>query len=115
MSDTKFSLALKKWKVSVSIWLRAQEQKELVHIVQFDNLVENFEPEVRKLAGFLNLPVSEESIQCVARNRMETYKRSKSRGPSPFSQDQAAQIESAILLYRPIWDAHNISFSRWRW
>ena len=51
--------------------------------MQFDKLMEDFELELRKLAAFLKLPVAEEDMQCVTRNRMETYKRSKSRGPSP--------------------------------
>ena len=115
MSEGSFSSALKKWKVSVSTWLKVQERKEPLHIVQFDNLVEDVEPELRKLADFLKLPVAEEDIQCVAKNRMETYKRTKSRGPSPYSQDQAAKIQSAIMAYRHMWDALNISYSRWKW
>ena len=81
------------------IWRIAQKQKEPLHIVPFDNLIEDFEPELRKLAGFLKLQVAEEDIQCVSRNRMETYKRIKSRGPSPYSGDQANQIHPAIMWY----------------
>ena len=115
LSEKKFSYALKKWMASMSIWRKTQEQKKPLHIVQFDSLVEDFEPELRKLASFLKLPVAEKDIQCVTRNRMETYKRSKSRGPSPYSQDQANQIHSAIMSYKYIWDAHNINYTKWKW
>ena len=42
-----------------------------------------------------------QDIQCMAKNKIEAYgyKRSKSRGPSAYSQDQAAQIEATIMAY----------------
>ena len=66
--------------------------------------------EVGRISTTTSGHIGDDDIQCVAKNRMETNKRTKSRGPFPYSQDQAAQIESAIMAYRHMWNAHNISF-----
>ena len=87
-------------------------------VISYDNLISDFEQEIRKLVSFIDFPVSEEAIKCVVENKekLTSFKRRQdSGGANPYSQQQVSSIRDVVWQYKALWKKHDIKYKEWTW
>ena len=75
-------------------WLK--ESRVPVHIVQYERLRVNLTQEVAKMLDFLDVPVSDEVIECVSKNGEGHFKRNNHLKFDPFSKKNKQTVNSII-------------------
>ena len=116
LTDEVFRSNLMHWQMFLKRWLLNSALPAL--ILSYDNLISDFEREIRKLVSFIDFPVSEEVIKCVVGNRekLTSFKRRQNKkGANPYSQQQASSIRDVVRQYTALWKKHNINYKEWTW
>lgn len=83
------------WESSAVDWLRFAPDLLVLH---FELFREDFERELKKLAAYIKLELSEERLSCLRRYPTTKYKRAELRMPeNPFCPQAVTMIEAAIV------------------
>lgn len=105
----------KTWVSNVQGWVVRRGFSYPTLVVSYDQMVDDIEPELRKIAGFLNFPLKEDRIQCVVGHTMDAHRRNRKRTDNPYTEKQQVIIQRAILSLRDVWEKHSIRYQDWQW
>ena len=86
-----------------------------VHVVQYENLVENFKVELGNMVSFLNQTVSSEMLDCLAKEKTDQYQRKVHSEESLLSPKQTERIQQWIKKNEQTLKRFNINSKEWTW
>ena len=86
-----------------------------VHIIQYENLVDNFKVELENMVAFLNQTLTPEKLVCLVSEENDHYRRQTHTTVNLFSEEQTAQIEHWIKDHKEVLTRLNINYKNWKW
>lgn len=96
------------WLVMLNTWLK--ESHIPIHVVQYENLKTNLTLEVQKMVQFLDIPVSNETLQCVAKNSEGLFKRIDHLNFDPFSIENKDAVNRILNQAKPLLSKYGIHY-----
>ena len=83
-----------------------------MHIVQYEDLVDNTRQELKKVLQFLKYPVSEKILDCVMEASDGYFKRSRHLNFDPYSQENVATVLRIIRQATPLLKKYGITYTK---
>lgn len=115
LQDSMVTSFAKNWVSNVQAWVVRRGSSHPTLVVSYDQMVDDIEPELRKIARFLNFPLKEDRIQCVVGHTMDAHRRNRKRTDNPYTEKQQQIIQYAILSLKDVWEKHSIRYQDWQW
>lgn len=82
-----------------------------VHVVQYENLINNTKHELKQAIEFLNVTVDDKTLECAVENgRHGNFKRTKHLNFDPFSRKNKAVVNHVLKQVSHILALHGISY-----
>lgn len=97
--------------VLLHTWLSQQHSVKTL-VVQYEKLQTNFTHEVRRMLGFLEVPVTEERLQCVYQNKEGLFKRRVHLNFDPFTPENKQSVNRIIDQAAPLLSKYNIHYEK---
>jgi hypothetical protein len=113
--DQLFMLVYGEWLNLWDFFIFNQTVPFPVHIVQYENLVDNFKVELEPMVSFLNQTLAPEKLDCLIKEKNDHYQRQKHASVNIFTEEQTAQIEDWITDHEEALTRLKINYKNWKW
>ena len=86
-----------------------------VRIIEYENLINNVEVELKKMVVFLNQTIQPDIMKCLLNQINDNYQRKMHRPENPFSSEQTSKIEKWIADNEHSLKKLGVHYEKWKW
>ena len=97
------------WGLMLHTWLNQNHFPVLV--VQYETLVRDTRKQLERILQFLEIPVSNKTLQCTLENDTGKFKRTRHLNFDPFSQENKEAVNRLLIQAAPLLARHGIEYS----
>ena len=110
-----FDNCLNRWQWLWDYYVLNQTHPFPVHIIEYENLIDNLEWELKTMVVFLNQTVQPDKIECLIDQNNDNYQRKNHRSENTFSSEQTLKIEKWITNNEHTLKKLNVRYEKWKW
>ena len=97
------------WAYLIHTWLSQNDTDVL--LVQYEKLVGNLKEELPKILAFLNIGISNASMECAIKNSPGIYKRTHHLNFNPYSEENRNNVNRFMHQALPILLKYNVTYN----
>ena len=93
----------------VHYWLE-QANISSVLVIKYEDMLTDLATQLKKMLEFLQVPYSDEDVECVTSNKLESYHRIKSRPFDHYNPADRQVVLDNLMSVETLLNGHNVSY-----